>query len=120
MNDLLSRSRYLIDRSNQLWFSAAFAIFLYFIYEVDEKIDAIKQIEFLKFVGIMSYSLYLLHVPFQGKVINLGSKFIEPQSLMILPLQFTGWLVALIGSYIFYLLIEKKLNYWRCRKKKLN
>jgi peptidoglycan/LPS O-acetylase OafA/YrhL len=61
----------------------------------------------------MSYSLYLLHVPFQGRVINLGSRFIPLDSPMMLLLQILGWAVAISVSFMFYRLIEKPLNDWR-------
>lgn len=63
--------------------------------------------------GLISYSLYLLHVPFQGRVINLGSRFIPVDSLMMLLLQVVGWTVAISVSIIFYKLVEKPLNNWR-------
>ncbi|HEY9632649.1 MAG TPA: acyltransferase [Coleofasciculaceae cyanobacterium] len=104
--------------NSTLWFSALFAIVLYWLYFIDEKIDSIKQIKWIKFVGIMSYSLYLIHVPFQGRVISLGGRFIPYQSPMILLLQGLGWGVAIFVSYLFYRLVEKPLNDWRHRQKK--
>ena len=63
----------------------------------------------------MSYSLYLLHVPFQGRVINLGMRFIEFNSYKFLGLQILGWIVAITLSYNFYQFVEKPLNSWRSR-----
>lgn len=103
---------------SSLWFSSIFAIILYFLYSLDTNIDSIKEISWLKFLGIISYSLYLLHVPVQGRVINLGERFISYESPMILLLQMLGWIVAIFVSYLFYRLVEKPLNDWRHRKKK--
>lgn len=103
---------------SKLWFSALFAIILYFLYFVDARINSIKAIQWLKFLGIISYSLYLLHVPFQGRVINLGVRFIPYESPMILLLQVLGLGVATLASYLFYLLVEKPLNDWRYRQRK--
>jgi peptidoglycan/LPS O-acetylase OafA/YrhL len=100
-----------------LLFSSIFAIILYCLYSLDNKIDSIKEIRWLKFIGVISYSLYLLHVPFQGRVINLGGRFIQYESPMVLLLQMIGWSVAIFGSYLFYRLVEKPLNDWRHRQK---
>lgn len=104
--------------TSQIWFSALFGIILYLLYSVDSRISSLNQMHWLKFIGVMSYSLYLLHVPLQGRVINLGLRFIPIESLLILPLQILGWGVAIIASYFFYRLVEKPLNDWRHRQKK--
>ncbi|MEM7554059.1 MAG: acyltransferase [Cyanobacteria bacterium P01_A01_bin.84] len=102
--------------SSYLWFSAAFALLLYYIYPLDSKIAAISQLDFLRITGLMSYSLYLLHVPFQARIITLGSKFISEKSFLFLLLQICGWIVCLLISYIFYKLIENPINQWRKRQ----
>ena len=99
--------------NNQLWYSGIFSLLLYYLYLFDGKIDSIRQINWLKFTGAMSYALYLLHVPFQGRVINLGNRFVSTDSLGYLLLQILGWLVAIAISYIFYTIAEKPLNNWR-------
>ncbi len=103
--------------NNPIWFSSLFALMLYSLNSLDPKLSSLKSIQWLKFFGIMSYSLYLLHTPFQGKVIYLGLKFISIDSRMMLCLQLFGWIVAILVSYIFYLLVEKPLNDWRYRQK---
>lgn len=113
----------LVDRilyNNQIWFSSIFALILYLLYFVDDKINEFKLTKWLKYIGMISYSLYLLHVPFQGRVINLGLRFISTDSPMVLCLQILGWSVAIVVSYIFYRLVEKPLNSWRHRQKLLN
>jgi peptidoglycan/LPS O-acetylase OafA/YrhL len=106
--------------TSKLWFSAIFAICLYFLYDFDKQIDSTPQIQWLKQAGIISYALYLIHVPFQAKIINLGLKFIPSDSLMILPLQMFGWAVAITASYFFYRLVEKPINNWRYQRKSTN
>ena len=98
---------------NQLCYSGLFSLALYFLYRFDNKIDEVSQLNWLKFAGAMSYSLYLLHVPFQGKIINFGTRFISTNSFGYLLLQILGWIVAITLSYIFYNLLEKPLNNWR-------
>lgn len=57
-------------------------------------------------LGVMSYSIYLLHVFTGGRVINLGYRF--PESL-ILRITFVGLavIVTLVSSSIFYHFVEK-------------
>lgn len=104
-------------QNNQLWFSALFSLVLYFLYPLDTKLSNIKSISCLRDIGLMSYSLYLLHIPFQGKIVNLGSRFFSTDSLWILLVQLVGWSVALIASYLFFRIVEKPLNDWRYSKK---
>ncbi len=101
------------NHENQILFSSVFSIMIYCLYKLDKHIDSLEFIKWLKFAGRMSYSLYLLHVPFQGRIINLGSKFIPLDNPMILLLQILGWAVAISVSFMFYLLVEKPLNDWR-------
>jgi peptidoglycan/LPS O-acetylase OafA/YrhL len=103
------------SQQNQIFFSSVFAIIIYFMYKLDKYIDSLNFIKWLKFVGLMAYSLYLLHVPFGGRIINLGSRFVPIDSLTMLLLQILGWVVAIGISYIFYRLVEKPLNDWRHR-----
>lgn len=98
---------------SQLWFSALFALGLYFLYPVDRQLAQLKALNWLRWMGLISYSLYLLHVPFQGRVINLGSRLIPVESPGFLILQVLGWFVAIGISYLFYTLIENPLNIWR-------
>ena len=57
------------------------------------------------FLGKISFSLYLLHVPVGGRVMNLASRFIHNETGLWL-----AWLTALaltiIASWIFFKLVE--------------
>lgn len=98
---------------SHLWFSAMFSLVLYSLYHLDVKLSKIRAFSWIKFIGLMSYSLYLLHVPLQGRVLNVGTRFIPTNSLHFLILQVIGWIVAIAISYLFYCLAEKPLNSWR-------
>jgi len=100
-----------------LWFASCFAMIIYLLSTYDEKIDQIKLLHWLKYVGLMSYSLYLIHICFLGKVMHIGLRFIPVSSIVILPLQILGWSLSLVASYFFYSLVEKRLNKWRYSKK---
>jgi peptidoglycan/LPS O-acetylase OafA/YrhL len=97
-------------KSSYVWFSAGFALLLYLLYPLDRRLASIRAISWLSFIGLMSYSLYLMHVPLQGRVINLGSRFIQNSSLSLLALQILGWAVAIAASYLFYRFVERPLN----------
>ena len=63
------------------------------------------------------HSLYLLHVPVGGRIINITEVLTQNQYLRMTSV-LVAILVCVIGSYIYYLLIEKpslnlakKINY---------
>ena len=59
----------------------------------------------LLFLGTISYSLYLIHVPVGGRIINLAKNFITSNNgsaLIIL----VALMVTLVTSYIFYRIVE--------------
>ncbi|MGC1309745.1 MAG: acyltransferase [Phormidesmis sp.] len=111
-----SLSQFSLEHS-QLWFSALFALLLYFAYPLDCQLARISSFHWLRTVGLMSYSLYLLHVPLQGRIVNLSTRFISSDSSWMLLVQALGWAVALIASYGFFRIVEKPLNDWRHQKK---
>jgi peptidoglycan/LPS O-acetylase OafA/YrhL len=57
-------------------------------------------------VGVVSYSLYLMHVPIGGRVINLGARFGESPILNVATI-LVALAVTLIAAFLFYRLVEK-------------
>lgn len=57
-------------------------------------------------LGTISFSLYLVHVPIGGRVVNLGKRYVESQAGEVL-LSLAALLVSLVAAYLFYLMIEK-------------
>ncbi len=68
----------------------------------------------LAFAGTISYSLYLLHVPVGGRVINLGTRFADNAFLQIGVLT-TAFGVTVLASYLMYTLIEARAQRWASR-----
>ncbi|HEY2582761.1 MAG TPA: acyltransferase [Mucilaginibacter sp.] len=58
-----------------------------------------------QFLGKISYSLYLIHVPIGGKIINFGNRYAHSISInyLIIIIALT---VSIICSWIFYTLVE--------------
>jgi peptidoglycan/LPS O-acetylase OafA/YrhL len=63
------------------------------------------------FLGLISYSLYLLHAPIGGRVINLGER-LGGGLLTKLAVLATALAVALVAAWIFYRLIERPAQRW--------
>lgn len=57
------------------------------------------------FLGTISYSLYLIHVPIGGRIINLSKNFIDGDNLRMLVI-LIAISVTILSSYIFYRFIE--------------
>lgn len=65
----------------------------------------------LIFLGTISYSMYLMHVPVGGRVINLSTRLPNTEYKELLGLGLA--LIASIGAaYIFYRLIERPTASW--------
>jgi peptidoglycan/LPS O-acetylase OafA/YrhL len=64
----------------------------------------IPQLKFLSFLGAISYSLYLIHVPVGGRMINLGQRFADGApfelGLSVLALTATIGVAAIFWRYI--------------------
>jgi peptidoglycan/LPS O-acetylase OafA/YrhL len=74
----------------------------------------------LLFFGQVSYSLFLLHVPIGGRVINLSLRFVytTPGKLLVLAGAFA---VSIVAAWLLYRYVERPAQKWssaiRYRKK---
>lgn len=64
------------------------------------------QSKVLLFLGDISYSLYLIHVPFGGRLINLGQRFAHGSLARIVVLVLALGLSVLI-AYVFFRYVER-------------
>lgn len=65
-------------------------------------------------LGSISFSLYLVHVPIGGRVVNLGKRYVDSQSGEAL-LSIVALLVSLLAAFLFYLAIERPSQNWAAR-----
>jgi peptidoglycan/LPS O-acetylase OafA/YrhL len=68
----------------------------------------------LLFLGDISYSLYLVHVPIAGRVINAGTRFrLGPVTAALLVLLAVA--AAIGAAYLFHRMIERPARVWAAR-----
>jgi peptidoglycan/LPS O-acetylase OafA/YrhL len=69
------------------------------------------RVKLLAFLGAISYSLYLLHVPIGGRVINLAARL--PHTLPIqLGAVTAAFAASLIAAWLLYRLVERPSQKW--------
>lgn len=59
-----------------------------------------------KFLGNISYSLYLVHIPIGGRIINLCESFVQNELIRSL-FVFVALFISIFAAWIFYRIIEK-------------
>ncbi|MBN1250742.1 MAG: acyltransferase [Bacteroidales bacterium] len=101
-----------------IFYKLGYIVFLsaFIAYLVIFLVDNNKN-KILKFGGKISYSLYLIHVPIGGRIINLADHFIENEIYKSIAV-FFAMALSIFASWIFYKLIEnpsidlsKKIKY---------
>lgn len=79
---------------------------------------AIKCVPLVK-IGVISYSLYLIHVPLGGRMINLATRFPESVWTTIISIS-AALVVSLVASAVFFHVVEKPSHSWsRAVRKRL-
>lgn len=68
----------------------------------------------LTFLGMISYSIYLLHVPIGGRVVNLASR-LEPGLLRDVIAVTAALVLTILAAWIWYRLVEKPSMAWASR-----
>lgn len=78
--------------------------------------DRLPTVPLLRWMGSISYSLYLIHVPVGGRVVNLATR-INPSPLEQLIVYLTGAIVSIAAAWLFWRLIEWPSHQWTRRLK---
>jgi peptidoglycan/LPS O-acetylase OafA/YrhL len=63
------------------------------------------------FLGAISYSVYLLHVPIGGRVVNLGTRFAHTTVVQIAVL-IAAIVLSLVAAYVMYRFVEQPARQW--------
>jgi peptidoglycan/LPS O-acetylase OafA/YrhL len=72
------------------------------------------RVPLLVFLGSISYSLYLLHVPIGGRVINLAGRL--PHTMPVeLGAVTVAMMISLIAAWLLYRLVERPSQKWSAR-----
>lgn len=66
---------------------------------------------FLRFLGTVSFSLYLVHIPIGGRIINLAAGFIANVHLREVVV-FAAFAASIFAAWLFYHAVEKKCKKW--------
>lgn len=66
---------------------------------------------FVQFFSNISYSLYLVHVPIGGRIINLSLRFVKTDNQKYLAIA-AAFITSIVAAYVFYLVVEKPAIKW--------
>lgn len=72
----------------------------------------LPHVSFLAWLGTVSYSLYLLHVPFGGRVVNLGARVARDSLPLQLAVLAAAVGVSLAVSWALYRWVERPAQRW--------
>jgi peptidoglycan/LPS O-acetylase OafA/YrhL len=100
---------------SQLWFGAVFALLLLAIQPLDAWLSSARHLRWLATVGTFSYCLYLIHIPFGGRVLGLGRRFVPDTSLLFVALQVGYWTASIGAALVLYRLAESRFEIQRRR-----
>lgn len=82
--------------------------------EPESRVGRVLQWRPLVWLGAVSYSLYLVHVPIGGRVVNLLQRFADGAVGQIAVLA-AAVIVSLVATYVLYLLVERPAQRWSSR-----
>lgn len=108
-----------MERVGQMIGAAGFALLLFFLRPLDHRIAAITSMRWLASVGLISFSLYLVHVPLGLRLVSLGARWIPMDGPGMWLLQFAGWANSLFFGFLFYRLCEAPVERWRRQRQRI-
>ncbi|NBS54852.1 acyltransferase [bacterium] len=86
--------------------SVGFGLLLCILHKWDKPLSGSKPLRWLRRVGLFSYSLYLVHVPFGGAFRNLCMRFVSETSPGFAIVQIGYVTTCLITAYVFHRFVE--------------
>jgi len=75
-----------------------------------------KKVKLFSFLGAISYSLYVIHTPTGGRVINYGTRFVDNE-LQYFFLSVFAVLVSIGFAYALYFFVERPAQKWSSKIK---
>ncbi len=72
----------------------------------------VPRVPALSWLGAVSYSVYLLHVPIGGRVVNLGSRFAGDSVSLQLAVLAAAVGASLVAAVVMYRLVERPAQRW--------
>lgn len=106
----------LSERTGMMAGAAGFGVLLCILRRWDDVLISIKPFQWLKKIGLFSYSLYLVHVPFGGAFRNLCMRFVSETSGGFFLVQIGYAIVCLLTAYVFYRVVEAPWEQFRKSK----
>lgn len=89
------------------------ALGLVVLHPFDKPMSEAKWLKPLACLGVISYSLYLVHLVVVSKIMNLSKRFVIIDSFWVLPVVLAATAAAIVAGAIFYRFIEAPLEMWR-------
>ena len=90
-----------------------FALLLLVLHPLDGRIVSAKPLRWLGAVGLMSYSLYLIHIPLGLRPVSLGARWLSLDGPEMWILQLAGWANSIVVMILFYRWCETPAERWR-------
>jgi peptidoglycan/LPS O-acetylase OafA/YrhL len=104
------------ERTEMMAGASGFGLLLCILRRWDEPLASWRPVRWLQKIGLFSYSLYLVHVPFGGAFRNLCLRFISETSFGFFAVQISYVVVCLMVGYIFYRCVEAPWEKFRKSK----
>lgn len=82
-------------------------------------IKTIKINRYLRHISVISFSLYLIHVPIGGRVVNLLRRFGDGEFYFLMT-SLSGLLVSLCAAHLSWWMIERPALRWAARVHKID
>jgi peptidoglycan/LPS O-acetylase OafA/YrhL len=93
--------------------AAITALGIALLYPLDRRMSGQRWLRPLAYLGVISYSLYLVHLIVVSKIMNISKRFVSIDSLWVLPAVLFATAAAILTGAVFYRFVEAPLEEWR-------